>query len=170
MRLSVRHFKPLIRISKRDEQTIIKEMKQRIKSDTTVIEKFEEYGVPIDKIDDVHVEFAELDVSAKTKNKKIYLNKNMLDDDSEVKDPTMYLAHELVHFCQQFTGKNLDKHNEEDEYLEKETEIEAFQVQEDFIEETQGTPAAEGYISDLLDFHEYTGKKRKDKEEELMDE
>jgi hypothetical protein len=53
-------------------------MKKCVKKDSAVIEKFKEYGMPIDKVDDVHVEFKDLDVSAKTKDRKIYLNKKML--------------------------------------------------------------------------------------------
>ena len=53
-------------------------MKGCVKKDPAVVEKFKEYNMSIDKIDNVHVEFEDLDVSAKTKNKKIYLNRKML--------------------------------------------------------------------------------------------
>lgn len=168
LKLSTRHFL-LYRISKTDERTIIKEMRERVKADPSVQKKFKEYGVSLDKIDKVSIEFADLDVSAKTKNKKIYLNRSMLKSDSEVKDPTPYVAHEIVHLLQQLTGKNMDKHNETDDYLEKETEEEAFKIQEDYIERTQGEDAAEEYIDGLLDYHDYNGKKRQKKKEDLME-
>ena len=78
-KLSTRHFPPIYKISKRDEQSqkdYVNSMKSRVKKDPAVIDKFEEYGIPIDEIDNIHVEFKELDVSAKTKDRKIYLNKN----------------------------------------------------------------------------------------------
>jgi len=168
LKLSFRHFAPLIRLSKRDEEKIIEEIRKRVKDDSSVQDKFKEYGVPLNKIDSVHISFEELDVSAKTKDKKIYLNEDMLKPDSKIKDPGMYVCHEIIHFLQQTTGKNMDKHHEEDEYLEKETEVEAFSVQEDYLEDTQGEEAAEEYISGLLDYHDYKGKKREDKKEEIM--
>lgn len=170
-KLSTRHILPIKKISKRDkvdEAAIIKRMKECVKKDPAVIEKFEEYGVPIDKIDDVHVSFEEMDVSAKTKDKKIYLNRSMLDPDSDVKDPAAYLAHEICHFLQQWTG-NTQGHEVKD-YLSKPTEEEAFKVQVDFKERHEGEEEAEKYVEELLDHHDKDGKERKEKKEELMDE
>lgn len=145
-------------------------MKEEVKRDPDVKSKFKEYGISVDTIDDVHVEFAELDVSAKTKDKKIYLNQKMLDPDSEVKDPTHYLAHELVHFLQQTTG-NTDGHKLVDDYLDKPTEMEAFQVQVKFKERHESPREADEYVEDLLDHHDVLDpREREDKEEEIKDE
>jgi hypothetical protein len=143
-------------------------MRQKVKQDPEVQKKFKEYGVPLDKIDAVHVEFADLPVSAKTKDKKIYLNRKMLDADSDVKDPTHYLAHEIVHFLQQWTG-NTSGHKQVKDYLEKPTEEEAFEVQIDYKKRHEGEEEAERYTEDLLDYHGVEGKERKEKKEELMD-
>jgi hypothetical protein len=145
-------------------------MKECVKKDKAVIEKFKEYDVPIDKIDDVHVEFADLDVSAKTKDKKIYLNREMLNPDSKVKDPTHYLAHELTHYLQQLTG-NTAGHQSVEDYLDKPTELEAFQVQVDFKERHEGEDEADEYVEDLMDHHDIDDEgERKEKKKELKDE
>jgi hypothetical protein len=141
-------------------------MKECVKKDSTVIEKFKEYDMPIDKVDNVHVEFDDLDVSAKTKDKKIYLNRAMLESDSNVKDPTHYLAHELTHWLQQMTG-NTEGHEVKD-YLEKPTEVEAFQVQVEFKEDHEGKEEADKYVEELLDYHDVDDEKeREEKTDEL---
>ena len=171
-KLSVRHFTRIRKLSRReslDIDRVIGDMKKQVKSDPDVKAKFKEYDIPLDAINDVHVEFADLDVSAKTKDGKIYLNEKMLGSDSEVKDPTHYLAHELVHFLQQLTG-NTAGHKLVDDYLEKPTEVEAFQVQVKFKERHEGEDEAAEYVEDLLDHHDVKDPKdRKDKKEEIQD-
>jgi len=161
-------YKYAFKLSSRDHDSMIRAMKDKVKKDPAVREKFEEYGIPIDEIDNIHVEFQKLPVSAKTKNMKIYLNVAMLDDDSDVDDPSMYLAHEVVHYLQQKSG-NTEGHNAVDEYLDKPTEEEAFQVQVEYKERNEGESAAEKYVEDLLSHHDYEGKDREEKKKELMD-
>lgn len=155
-----------IKLSSRDHSAIVQEMKEKIKQDPDVQEKFKKYKVHIDEIDNVHVEFCDLPVSAKTKNQKIYLNEAMLDDDSDIDDPSHYLAHEMIHFLQQSTG-NVAGHKSVDEYLDKPTEMEAFQTQIDYKERHEGEGEAATYVEDLLDHHDYSGSDRKEKKEEL---
>ena len=172
MKLSTRYLPLFRKISKRDqpnEAQIIREMKECVKKDPAVIKKFKEYGVPIDKIDDIHVEFADLDVSAKTKDQKIYINRSMLDPDSKIKDPTPYLAHELTHVLQQMTG-NTEGHKATDDYLHKPTEQEAFKVQVEFKERNEGEEEANDYVESLLDHHDKGGKERKELKKILKDE
>jgi hypothetical protein len=162
-------FNKISKHSKNDVDSFVKKMKETVKKDPIMIEKFKEYGVPLDDIDSVCVAFCPLDVSAKTKNKKIYINEDMLADDSSVKDPTHYLIHELVHYLQQKTGKNLQKHKKEEEYLDKETEQEAFEAQIDFKKRKESPEEAEDYVDRLLDHHDIKGKERKEKKEELLE-
>ena len=157
------------KLSSRDNESVerfIKEMKETVKKDPEIISKFKEYGVPLSDIDSVSVGFYPLDVSAKTKNKKIYMNEEMLNDDSKVEDPTHYLCHELVHYLQQKTGKNITK-NEADDYLDLPTEMEAFQVQVKFKEEHEGKEEADRYVEDLLSYHDISGRERDEKKERL---
>lgn len=172
MKLSYRHKQKLLKLSKRaksDLNEVIRLMKDRVKKDPAIIEKFKEYDVPLDDIDNVHVEFCPLDVSAKTKDKKIYLNEKMLanDKDPESNDPTHYLVHELMHYLQQLTGKKC-KGPKDANYLDKPTEEEAFQVQIDFKKRIESPDEADEYLEGLLSHHDLEGKERKEKKEDLL--
>lgn len=174
-KISSRQTTPLIKLSKRHNHQVrpskivklIKLMKERAKQDPIVIKKFKEYGVPIEEVDKVEVSFVPLDVSAKTKHKKIYINESMLADDSEVKDPTSYLVHELTHYLQQRTG-HTKGHEQVSDYMDKPTEEEAFQAQIDFKKRHEGLEEAEEYTEELLDHHKIKGKKRQKKKEKLL--
>ena len=171
-KLSKRHI-ALNRLSKRadlDRRQVIKKMKEVAKNDPAIIAKFKKYDVPIDEIDDIHIEFCDLDVSAKTKDKKIYLNSKMLDGEmnSDIKDPTHYLIHELVHYLQQKTGKNTGKDHNTKDYLDKPSEEEAFETQVDYQQREESPEKANQYVNKLLDFHDIKGKEREDKKEELL--
>lgn len=153
------------KLSKREsEGSLISRMKAEIKKDPAVIEKFEEYGVSLDEIDKVSVNFVELDVSAKTKNKKIYINEKFSDD---IEKSLSYLCHEIIHLAQQISG-NIDGIDKE-EYLDKDTEIEAFQAQIDRKKRTEGDEEAERYIDHLLSYHKVPKSEQEDKKEELLD-
>lgn len=165
-KLSSRHTYK--KISKRDYSSIIRDMKAKVKADPVVQKKFKEYDIPISEIDQVSIQITDLPVSAKTKNLKIYLNKAMFDPDSDVEDPSAYLAHELTHYLQQKTG-NTEGHMVED-YLEKPTEQEAFQVQVDYKKRNEGEDEAEEYVEGLLDHHDKDGKERKRLKKKLTDE
>ena len=170
MRLSSRHLS-FFKISKREknnEQAMIEDMRARIKTDPAVIAKFKKYDVPIDELDNVHIEFTELDVSAKTKDKKIYLNRKMLEPESDVDDPTHYVVHEIVHFLQQLVG-DTSGHNETDDYLHKETEQAAFSVQYDFKKRNEGKEEADTYVEDLLSHHDKSGKERSELRKEIKE-
>lgn len=161
-------IKKLSRRSKPNFNEFIKQMRKVVKQDPGLIKKFKEYKVPIEEIDEVHVEFCDLDVSAKTKDTKIYLNKKLLDKYPE-EDPTHYLIHELVHYLQQKTGKNTSEEYEARDYLDRPSEEEAFETQVEFKKREEGEEEAEEYIDGLLDFHDIRGKERKEKKEELLD-
>lgn len=133
-------------------------MKAKVKKEPSVIAKFKEYSIPIDAIEDISISFVPLDVSAKTKNKKIYLNNSMLKNDSEVLDPTSYAVHECIHFAQQLTGNT--KGHEKSDYLSKDTEQEAFKAQIDYKKRNEGNQEAKEYLDDLLDYHDKDGKER----------
>ena len=162
-KISIRHIH-IQKISSRDEDALIKEMRESVKKDPAVIERFKEYDIPLNIIDKVHISFKEMDVSAKTKNKKIYLNKKMLDKGD---DPTHYVAHEIVHVLQQITG-NTHGHDADD-YLNKSTEMESFQTQYDFKAQNESKQEADKYVEDLLDYHDKDGKERKKLEKKIKE-
>lgn len=169
-KLSRRHLL-LKKISKRNSieyKDVVEKMRYIAKNDPIIMEKFKEYGVPISDIDNIHIEFCDLDVSAKTKNMQIYINKKMLDN-SKVKDPTHYLIHELVHYLQQKTGKNSSSKDQvANDYLDKPSEEEAFHAQLDYKKREESPEEAIEYVEDLLDYHDIDGKEKEKKKEELL--
>ena len=167
-KLSQRHLlkKKLSKRSGVDEEKIVQEMREKVKKDPKVVEKFQQYRIPLDDIDNVHIEFCDLDVSAKTKNKKIYLNRKMLDKDSPIKDPTHYLVHEIIHYLQQKTGTNISE-PKTDDYLGKPTEQEAFEAQVDYKKREESPQEAKRYVKQLLDYHDVEGDERKETAKEL---
>ena len=170
-KLSLRHLL-LKKLSKReniDYDKAVEQMREVAKNDPAIQKKFKEYNVPISDIENVHIEFCDLDVSAKTKNMNIYINKKMLDKDSKVKDPTHYLIHELVHYLQQKTGKNSStKEQNGEDYLDKPSEEEAFQTQLDYKKREESPEEAIEYVEDLLEYHDVDDKKKEEKKEELL--
>lgn len=151
------------------EQELLDKVIDLLKQSAVVSKMFERFDTPIKKIEDVPIYFSDLDVSAKTKNKKIYLNNVLIDDDDFTKH-MHYIVHELCHFLQQLT-KEVDRYKNLDEmnYLDQPTEVEAFSYQIKFIKENDGESAANKYLKDLLDFHEYEGKDRDRKAHELLE-
>lgn len=163
MKLSIRHIS-IKKISKREPvENIIRRMKKQVKKEPSVKEKFNEYGVDLGVIDGASVTFCTLDVSAKTKDKKIYINERFLDD---LDNAASYLCHEVIHLAQQISG-NLQGANAKD-YLDKKTEIDAFEAQLDYKEEHEGRGEAEKYVDNLLEYHKVPRKERKEKKEELL--
>ena len=148
-----------------DEDGIIERIRALVKNDAGIKRKFKEYGVKLNIIDDVSVSFADLDVSAKTKNLEIYLNRKLLDSE-ELEGLAAYLAHEMIHFLQQKTGQTGSSSAKD--YLDKDTEVESFEAQINYKREHEGKQEAREYVDSLLNYHGYVGKKRKEKKKELM--
>lgn len=139
-----------------------------LKENKVVKRMFDSFGVDVEDIEKMPIEFANLKVSAKTKNGKVYLNDKLLED-NDFKDDIHYIVHEAVHWLQQTRGDvRKYKKDESDEYLDLPAEIEAFRYQIQFMDDFQGAERAEQYVDDLLDFHDVEGEERAAKKEELM--
>lgn len=150
------------------KQKLIKVIKDVIKKDPVVLAMFEEFKVPIEALDHVSIDFKDMDVSAKTKDKKIYINSKFLED-GEIASEIHYFIHELCHYLQQLNKevrnyKNIDSKS----YLDKPTEIEAFQYQVQFMKNQYGNKRAKKYIDDLLEFHDLNGKEAEEKKRKLL--
>ncbi|HEA46218.1 MAG TPA: hypothetical protein ENH99_00355 [Candidatus Pacearchaeota archaeon] len=149
-------------------EEIIEEMREIAKNDSGVIEKFKEYDISLDDIDTVYIDFVSLPVSAKTKDKKIYLNEKFLEKKEPIEFSIPYVIHELMHYLQQKTGKVDRQEQEGEDYLDKDTEEEAFSAQVDFKQREESPAEALRYVEQLLDHHDIDGKERKEKKEELL--
>lgn len=139
-----------------------------LKENKVVKKIFSDFNVDVEHIEQMPIDFADLKVSAKTKDGKVYLNSKLLED-NDFKDDIHYIVHEAVHWLQQTHGDSRKyKKDDEDEYLDLPTEIEAFRYQLQFIKDFQDNVQAEQYVDDLLDFHEFEGERRTAKKKELM--
>lgn len=129
---------------------------------------FEYYGVPISRIHDVEIYFVDLPVSAKTKDKVIYINNKFIEN-GKLANELHYIVHELCHWLQQECDDPYGRIPEEKtEYLDMPSELEAFTYQAHFMREFYGDDAAEDYVDDLLDFHKVKGADRIKKREALL--
>ncbi len=150
------------------EQTIRK-ICDFLKSNPTVKGMFSKYDVPLSYLDRVQIEFAPLDVSARTKDCAIYINKSFLDD-LKFSDDIHYIVHELTHVLQQLIESPEDLVEPNLEYLEMPTELEAFKYQISFMKDFYGIEFAEDYVDQLLDFYEYEDEEKEEKRKELLGE
>jgi hypothetical protein len=148
---------------------LIAKMRAAVKKDSAVKAKFMEYGVSLNEIDTVPICFCELDVSAKTKNRKIYLNQSMLSRENVFEFAMPYAIHEVCHLAQQISGASLNK-SKTDDYLDKPSEVSAFQLQVDYKKRHEGPEKANEYVDKLLDYHDIKGPERKEKAKQLLDE
>lgn len=149
---------------------LIIKLKESLKGSPIVKAMFDEFKIPLEKLDDVEIVFSDMDVSAKTRNKKIYINNKFLKE-KEFIDHIHYIVHELCHYLQQESGelRHYNNLNSKD-YLDKGTEIEAFQYQVQFMKDQYGESKARKYVDELIDFHELSGEAAKDKTNKLFGE
>lgn len=135
-----------------------------MKKEQAFLDKCKEYNRDPDFVNDVHISFEPLDVSAKTVNGEIFLNENLFGK-GDFHDAMRYFQHELCHVLQQEAGMVNGKTPKKD-YLDDENEIEAFQVQLEYMNEHTPEEVQE-YLEQLMDHHNISGKERKRKIREL---
>ena len=112
---------------------LLAKIKRELRGNHIAKEICKEHGFEIDIIDGISFEFVEnLEASAKTVNSSIQLNSSLLDEDFEV--IMRYSIHELVHALQHMKLEGLDAY-EDDEYLDRYDEMEAFQYQIEYESE-----------------------------------
>jgi hypothetical protein len=144
---------------------LIKNLKNKVKNEESFLKKCKEYGKDPNFLDNIHVSFEPLDVSAKTVNEKIFLNENLLKGDEE--EQIRYIIHEAVHVMQQESGKVNGKPNKD--YLDDPNEQEAFKTQVSYMSDHEDPEEVQNYIEHLLDHHDIEGKERKEKKEKLLE-
>jgi len=145
-----------------------KRLKEKIKEEESYKEICEEKNKNIDSIDNIEINFIELDVSARTINQRIDLNEKLLE--GPFKDVMRYVIHEVTHVFQQENGEvdegSADKSG--DDYLADDNEEEAFGFQVDYMQDHYCDDDITEYLEQLLDHHEiFNKKKRKEKIEDL---
>lgn len=118
----------------------------------------------------VPIRFEKIDVSAKTVNSNISLNPKLMNKSFGI--VMRYVIHELVHCFQHVKDykkkKNNDSKDNED-YLDDKDEIEAFQWQIKYDEESRGEEQVGEYVDDLLEYHDVPKTERDDKKELFLE-
>jgi hypothetical protein len=145
---------------KKEMEKLISVLKDEVQDDEIFINKCKEYGFDPTIISDINISFDDdLDVSAKTINGDVFLNGKLFDEGDEdvIK---RYFFHETVHYFQQHCNLVTEKTKKED-YLDDPNEIEAFNTQIEFMEETDSPKEVKKYIDDLLDHHHITNRKER---------
>ena len=115
----------------------------------------------------VSISFDDLDVSAKTLNGNIILNQKLMEKPSPVM--MRYVIHELTHAVQHIMNNGSKSNKSNDDYLEKDSEVEAFQRQVEYHASSVSKKDAEKYIDDLLEYHDTPKKKYKPIKEDLLE-
>jgi hypothetical protein len=102
-----------------NETELNKRLKSLIKSSKFFIKLFEEYDIPIDRLDSLSFEIKDLDGKfAQSDAKTIYLNTELLKDSKFFDDGIHFVVHEITHW--------LTRQKEKDSYFADPEEIEAF--------------------------------------------
>ena len=149
-----------------DNMKILAQIRTALLNDSIAKEICNDNGIGEWFLIAVPIRFEALSVSAKTQEGSIVLNSKL----KKFPFPTQmrYVIHELVHAIQHALNKNEDSDNQK-EYLDRSDELEAFQYQIKFDAENNDEEDIEEYIEGLLDHHDLTGPKKKEKRKELLD-
>lgn len=153
--------------SLKNKAEVLTRVKKELSRSPIVLEMCEEYGVDIDLVLGIPIDFAELDVSAKTIDSKIYLNEDLLGESFE--KIMRYAIHEITHAFQHMNREHLD-HDPyaDDDYLDRDDEREAFKNQLEYQIEVEPVEEVVEYIEDLFDHHDIPNEDRKEKLQEIM--
>ena len=80
-----------------------------------------------------------------------------------------YVIHELTHAVQHIIHDGSMKSRKNEDYLEKDSEVEAFQRQLEWQVDNSSLKEAEKYVDDLLAYHDTPKRKQEDIKEELLE-
>ena len=114
----------------------------------------------------VSISFDELEVSAKTQNGNIILNQKLMDKPFQVM--MRYVIHELTHAVQHILNDG-SKGNDDDSYLEKDSEVEAFQRQIEYQADNSSIKETKKYVDKLIDYHETPKRKEESIKKDLLE-
>ncbi|MAG24544.1 hypothetical protein CMI47_03095 [Candidatus Pacearchaeota archaeon] len=159
--------------SKNKDNSLMKQMETLSKirtslmNDSVAKEICEENNMGVWFLASVPISFEDLDVTAKTVNGNITLNPKLMKKSFKI--IMRYVIHELVHAIQHVKDYGTKQDDKRKDYLNREDEIEAFQYQVKFDEQTRGEDKAEEYVDGLLDFHDIPSDQKRDKKEEIME-
>lgn len=145
---------------------LIADAKKKLLKNETAKTVAKKYGLSdrfIEIVDGLAISFdKDLEVSGKTIDGVIYLNEKILKSPKKMME---YIVHEFTHVCQHIVNEGNTKKNKSEskkDYLNRETEIEAFTAQIEVKKKEEGSEDAKKYIEDLLDHHKIKSKKKRE--------
>lgn len=150
------------------ELDALAEIKQCLKIDPVALKIFQEHNKDISILEGIPIDFSDqIDVSAKTVNSRIILNKALLNEPFEIM--MRYAIHELVHALQHLELQHeASDPYEDDEYLDRPDELEAFQYQIEFDNNNRSEEEVIEYVEDLVDYHDLNDDEKDEKKSELL--
>lgn len=149
------------------EMEILTKVRNALKEDPTAQKIFKDFGKSLEMLDGIPIDISdEIDVSAKTINSRIILNKKLLDEPFEIL--MRYAVHELVHSLQHL-GIEDNSENDNQDYLDQPDEIEAFQYQAEFDKNNRGEDQVIEYVEELLDYHDIPEHEKEEKKNQLLE-
>ena len=149
------------------EMEILTRVKKALKIDPTARKIFQDFGKDIEMLDGIPIDLSdEIDVSAKTINSRIILNKKLLNEPFEIL--MRYAVHELVHSLQHLDSEESPA-SDDAAYLDQPDEIEAFQYQAEFDKNNRGEDQVIEYVEELLDYHDIPEHEKEEKKTELLE-
>lgn len=153
-----------------DQITYLARIRESLVNDQIAKIICEDMGFEHKILTGIPIRFEDLDVSAKTVNSNISLNPKLMNKSFDI--VMRYVIHELVHCFQHVKNFNKKKDNnskDDEDYLDDKNEIEAFQWQIKYDEESRGEDEAEEYVDELLEYHDVPKKERDDKKELFLE-
>ena len=152
----------------KDKTLLLSEIRLELKNEPLIKDKLKEYKENPKILDGIPLDFKEMDVTAKTINGAIFLNPKVVKMEFSIL--MRYVVHEFVHVLQHIYEQkmNINSDDKDEEYLDREDELEAFKTQVKYDAKNRGADAAEEYVDELLDYHDISGKAAKTKKKELM--
>ena len=156
------------KVDLKNEVEILKKVRQELKKDPVAKKIFKDFNKSIDLLDGIPIDISdEIDVSAKTINSRIILNKKLLDEPFKIL--MRYAVHELVHALQHIDSKESGDQYSNYKYLDRPDELEAFQYQIEYDKNKRGEEEVVEYVEELLDYHEVPEEEQNEKKDELLE-
>ena len=151
-----------------DELEILSRVRQDLKKDSVISKLFKSKDKKISLIDGIPIDFSdEIDVSAKTINSRVILNKKLLHEPYDIL--YRYAVHEVVHSLQHIDIDGTSDNYEGFEYLDRPDELEAFQYQIESDKNRRSEEEVVEYVEDLVDYHEIPDEHKENKKEQLLE-
>lgn len=150
-----------------DETELLSKIRKALLSDKIAKKMCKDKNVESWFLEGVPISFQKIKPSAKTVDSKIILNEKLATKPFGV--IMRYVIHELTHAIQHAEkyGK-VQPSKKQTEYLDRDSELEAFQNQIEFDAKRLGKEKAEEYVEDLLDYHDVDKDDRAEKKDELL--